>query len=220
MDHQKSVEKSQFFSNFKYAGLFLLTIWVVAFLEIFFPNLKSELGVIPRTVQGVPGIIGMWLVHKDLPHLISNSSPLFLLTLATLMFYPEIAWKVFALCLISGGGLLWCFGREAIHIGASGLIYALASFLFFSGVFRRDRKSIAAALIVSLLYGSLVWGVFPIYKEISWDGHLFGAIGGGIVALYYRNHGRVPPEQATDDPIDQDSTYWRPDLPPEGHDDF
>jgi len=212
----KEKERADFFSNFKYAGLVLLSIWAVAGAQTLSPELTSQLGLIPRNTDQLNGIVTMWLVHKDLTHLISNSSPIFLLTLATLMFYPAIGWRVLALSILFGGGLLWCFGREANHIGASGLIYALAAFLFFSGLFRRDRKSIAAALLVAFLYGSLVWGVFPIYKDVSWDGHLFGAIGGLIIALIFRNHGRPVEEDEEEDEFS--AINWRPDLPPEGRD--
>ena len=216
MNETRRKEKKEFFSSFKYAGIFLVTIWIMAFLQTLNPQLTDELGLVPRASSHTLGIVTMWLVHKDLAHLISNSSPLFLLTLFTLMFYPQIAWRVFAQCIVLAGGFLWCFGRTANHIGASGLIYALAAFLFFSGVFRRDRKSIAATLIVGFLYGSLVWGVFPIYKEISWDGHLFGAIAGGLIALFYRRHGREDESDPLNPPSIDETPYWHPDLPPEG----
>ncbi|PIE89937.1 MAG: hypothetical protein CR997_08980 [Acidobacteria bacterium] len=210
---EQEQQKREFMWNFKFSGLVLLMIWFVAFLTTFFPELKQELGVIPRSLNGAYGIITMWLVHKDQAHLLSNSSPVFLLCLFTMLFYPKIAYKVLASTLVLAGAFLWCFGRGyAVHIGASGWIYALAAFLFFSGIFRRDKRSIGAALLVAFLYGGMVWGIFPVYKDVSWDGHLFGAIAGGMVALYYRDHYREPLELEEDDLDEEGPEYWKIDY--------
>ena len=101
-------------------------------------------------------------------------------------FYPKVAYKVFTIIYFGSGVLVWFFGREVYHIGASGIIYGFVSFLFFSGIFRKDNRSIALALVVIFLYGGLIWGVLPVEKGVSWESHLFGAIVGLISAFIFR----------------------------------
>ena len=103
-----------------------------------------------------------------------------------LYFYPKVAYKVFTIIYFGSGILVWFFGREVYHIGASGIIYGFVSFLFFSGIFRKDNRSIALALVVIFLYGGLIWGVLPVEKGVSWESHLFGAIVGLISAFIFR----------------------------------
>ncbi|MFZ1281698.1 MAG: rhomboid family intramembrane serine protease, partial [Ignavibacteriaceae bacterium] len=119
-------------------------------------------------------------------HLISNTAPLIFMGLGIFYFYPKVAYKVFTIIYLGTGVLVWIFAREVYHIGASGIIYGFVSFLFFSGIFRKDNRSIALALIVILFYGGLIWGVLPIEKGVSWESHLFGAIAGIIAAFIFR----------------------------------
>jgi membrane associated rhomboid family serine protease len=116
--------------------------------------------------------------------------------LATALFYlySEVALKVFTLTYLMTGLLVWIAGREAWHIGASGLVYGLASFLFFSGIIRRYFRLIALSLLIVFLYGSMVWGLFPgIYKNVSWESHMLGFISGVILAVWFRKEGPQPP---------------------------
>ncbi len=87
------------------------------------------------------------------------------------------------------GFFLWIIGRPSYHIGASGLVYALASFLFLSGLIKKNPRLAAVSLIITFLYGSMIWGVFPLKIDVSWEGHLCGLISGILVALFYKNHG-------------------------------
>ena len=92
-----------------------------------------------------------------------------------------------------GSGLLgWCYGRPSIHIGASGFVYGLLAFVFVSGMFRQDMRSVGVSLVVWFLYGSMIWGVLPIRPQMSWELHLSGAILGVIMAILYRNWDREP----------------------------
>ncbi len=90
--------------------------------------------------------------------------------------------------------MVWLWGREAWHIGASGLVYGLASFLFFSGIIRKYFRLIALSLLIVFIYGSMVWGLFPgVYKDVSWESHMLGFVSGVILAICYRKEGPQPP---------------------------
>ena len=149
-------------------------------------------GVMPRKLSGLPGIIFSPLIHSDWKHLIDNSIPTFILSLALFYFYREISYRIFFMIYFFGGILLWIIGREAYHIGASGIIYGLATFLFTSGVIRKVINLMAISLLVVFLYGSLVWGLLPFDYQVSWEGHLTGALVGVALAFLYRDQGPEP----------------------------
>ena len=145
-----------------------------------------KLGILPRNITGLVGIFTSPLIHGSFSHLISNTAPLIFMGLGIFYFYPKVAYKVFTIIYLGTGILVWIFAREVYHIGASGIIYGFVSFLFFSGIFRKDNRSIALALVVVFLYGGLIWGVLPVEKGVSWESHLFGAIVGIIPAFIFR----------------------------------
>ena len=162
--------------------------------EVLFETDLSRLGIYPLSLKGLPGIILSPFIHDDFRHLLNNSLPLFLLSTALFYFYSEIALKIFANTFIITGILVWIGGREAWHIGASGLVYGLASFLFFSGILRKYFRLVALSLLMVFLYGEMVWGLFPgIYKNISWESHMLGFISGIFLAVIYRNEGPQNP---------------------------
>jgi membrane associated rhomboid family serine protease len=132
-----------------------------------------------------------------LQHILSNTVPLFVLLMLLAGSRAE-SWEVVVLITFLGGLLLWIFGREAIHIGASGLISGLAAFLILSGFLERRIIPLLIALLVGFLYGSvLVMGVIPrIGSQVSWDGHLCGAIAGGIVAFALARGSRRDQQEA------------------------
>ena len=169
-------------------------MWLVKIVEILFEIDLSDLGIYPRSLKGLPGIIVSPLIHNDFTHLLNNSLPLLLLSIALFYFYSEIAIKISSITYILTGLLVWLWGREAWHIGASGLVYGLASFLFFSGLIRRYFRLIALSLLVVFLYGEMVWGLFPgIYKNISWESHMLGFFSGILLAVWYRKEGPQKP---------------------------
>jgi membrane associated rhomboid family serine protease len=174
--------------------LFVGAIWVVYFVSLAFPGL-DHYGVIPRTRVGLVGIPAMPFLHANLHHLISNTCPLVVL-LILLAGSRAGSWEVVAIITLLGGALLWIFGRTAVHIGASGLISGLTAFLILSGFLEKRFVPLLIALVVGFLYGgSLVLGVVPrLDSQISWDGHLFGAIAGGIAACAYARTTRRPQE--------------------------
>jgi membrane associated rhomboid family serine protease len=171
-------------------GLALVAaFWLVKWLEIQSGYLLTEYGVLPRTWSGLKGVITSPFIHGDMKHLISNSLPLLVLLSGLFYFYKAMAYRVFAGIFFLGGIWLWIGGRESYHIGASGLVYGLTTFLFLSGVVRREARLMALSLLVVFLYGGMVWGVFPLFKGISWEAHLFGAFAGILFAIVYRKEG-------------------------------
>lgn len=146
-------------------------------------------GVMPRTAGGLKGILFSPLIHGDWKHLFDNSIPVFILSFALFYFYRGISFTIFFFIYFLGGMILWVIGREAYHIGASGIIYGLASFLFLSGIIRRITHLMAISLLVVFIYGSLIWGLLPFDYEVSWEGHLSGAVVGIGLAILYRDQG-------------------------------
>jgi membrane associated rhomboid family serine protease len=176
-------------------GVFICLMWLVKITELLMEIDLSGLGIYPLTVKGLTGIIFSPFIHSDFNHLFNNSLPLFFLATALFYFYSEVALKVFFWTYILTGLLVWFAGREAWHIGASGLVYGLASFLFFSGILRRHFRLIALSLLIVFLYGSMVWGLFPgVYKNVSWESHMLGFFSGVVLAIWFRKEGPQQPE--------------------------
>lgn len=209
-------EKKQFILSLVFPGFFLFLLWFFKFIEFGLDTNLAYLGIYPLKLKGLIGIITAPLIHADLNHLFNNSLPVFFLSLALFYFYREVSYQVFFLSYLSTGVLVWIVGREAYHIGASGIIYSLAAFLFVSGVLRKNRKLLAISLLVIFLYGSMIWGLFPYDYKISWESHLMGAISGVVLAFIYREYGpqsdiNVIPEDFDDDELD----YGSEDIPEE-----
>jgi membrane associated rhomboid family serine protease len=143
----------------------------------------DKFGVVPRTVGGLVGIPAAPFLHANLSHILGNTLPLFIL-LTLLAGSRARSWEIVVDVVLLGGLLLWVCGRSAIHIGASGLIFGLIAFLILSGFLERRIVPLAIAVIVGFLFGgTLITGILPQPgSSISWDGHLCGAVAGGIVA--------------------------------------
>jgi membrane associated rhomboid family serine protease len=169
-----------------YPILFVLLIWIVFWVEVRFGFKFNDFGVYPRTLSGLRGIIFSPFIHSSMEHLYHNTIPLFVLSMALFYFYRKISWKVIVFGILLSGFLTWCIGRPANHIGASGLIYVLMSFILFKGIFAKHFRLIALSLLVIFLYGSMIWYVFPIKENMSWEGHLSGLIVGFIFALLFK----------------------------------
>jgi len=161
---------------------FIGAIWAVFGLSCVFPSLDS-LGVTPRTTVGLVGIAAMPFLHADLHHIAGNTVPLFVL-LALLAGSKARSWEIVIGVSLLGGFLLWLFGRPATHIGASGLVLGLVAFLIVSGLRERRPVPLLVSVVVGFFYGgTLLWNVLPRFgSHVSWDGHLWGAVAGGIVA--------------------------------------
>ena len=218
-------ERRRLLRSFAVPLLFVFLLWVVKLFEIISGIKLSFLGIYPQEVRGLIGIVTGPLIHGDLSHLLANSAPLLVLGAAMFYFYREITYKVFFLLYFMTGLWVWVFARPAFHIGASSIIYGLATFIFISGLIRRNKRLMALALVVAFLYGSLVWGIFPEFfpeKNISWEGHLMGILAGLVLAVYFRKEGpqreryrweeEEEEEEAGDndeDEDDDDDAYWK-----------
>ena len=169
-----------------YPLLMVFLMWIVFWAEIRFNWDFTYLGVNPRKVSGLPGIILGPFIHGDLKHLFNNSVPLLVLSVSLFYFYRNIRWKVLIYGLLLTGIITWLIGRPAVHIGASGVVYMLAAFLFFKGIFSKQYQLIALSLVVVFLYGGLLWYLFPIDPKISWEGHLSGFAVGLVFAVLFK----------------------------------
>ncbi|MEE9574107.1 MAG: rhomboid family intramembrane serine protease, partial [Candidatus Neomarinimicrobiota bacterium] len=174
---------------------FPVVMWMVYLISLSLNLDLSRMGILPRDMIGILGIISGPIVHANFSHLLSNTIPLLILGWTIFFFYSKVSYKSFIVIYVLTGLFVWLFAREVYHIGASGIVYGFVSFLFFSGIFRRDNKSIAIALIVTFLYGGIIWGVLPGQKGISWESHLFGGIAGIITAFIFR---KIDPQKKYD----------------------
>lgn len=183
---QKQLLNKKFYYSIFIPLTFPVILWMVYFISLSLNLDLSRMGILPRDMFGILGIISGPIVHANFSHLLSNTIPLIILGWIIFFFYSKVSFKTFLLIYVLTGLLVWVFAREVYHIGASGIVYGIVSFLFFSGIFRRDNKSITIALIVTFLYGGIVWGILPGQKGISWESHLFGGIAGIITAFIFR----------------------------------
>jgi len=211
-------EKTRFIRSFFYPFLFLVLIWLIRGADAIFDLSLNEFGLYPLQAKGLIGIITSPLLHADFSHLFANSIPIFILGGLLFYFYKDIAWLIFFLVYIITGLWVWTFARGgAAHIGASGIIYGLASFLFFSGIIRRETSLMVITLLVTFVYGGLIWGVFPHFfpkRNISWESHLMGMLSGLVLAIYYRNQG--PQRKSYDwENEEEDDVPDDPDQKPE-----
>jgi membrane associated rhomboid family serine protease len=182
------------------ANFRLAVVLALAFVALLWALLAANaaldvppLGVRPRTPEGLAGVLVAPLSHAGLGHLAANSAPLVVLLVAMLHLYPQAAPAVLPWLYLGPGIAVWTFGRDALHAGASGLVYGLTAYVFVAGLIRRDRRAIAASLAVAFLYGYTVWGVLPIRRGDSWETHLAAAVLGIVLALWLRRRDVPPP---------------------------
>lgn len=169
--------------------LVVFIIWFLYFIEIQLGLNFNKYGIFPQTFKGLRGIILAPFIHSNFRHLFNNSVPLLAMLWSLYYFYGKIADKVLITGLFLTGILTWIFGRPSYHIGASGIVYLLVSFIFFSGMFRKHYRLIALSLVVVFLYGSMIWYIFPVEERISWEGHLSGFLVGFLFAIIFRKLG-------------------------------
>jgi len=172
-----------------YPSLLVLVLWVVYWGEFYAPIDLIHFGIMPRTMSGLSGVFFSPLLHStsDIYHIINNTFPIFILTIALLFYYRKIAFQVFFWSWFLSGLLTWIIAKNegSFHIGISSIIYSLVCFLFVSGVLRKQKQLQAVSLLIVFVYGSLVWGIFPMEEKISWQGHLGGSITGILLAAYF-----------------------------------
>jgi membrane associated rhomboid family serine protease len=173
---------------------FVALIWFIQLLNYGLGLDLERFGVRPRVMAGLFGILLAPMLHSGFGHLIANSAPLLVLGTVMLHLYSNAALKVIPAVYLGPGIAVWLFGRASIHVGASGLVYGLVSYIFLAGLIRRDRRAIAACLLVCFMYGSLVWGVLPLEDTVSWETHLAAALIGLALAFALRRLD-IPPRK-------------------------
>jgi membrane associated rhomboid family serine protease len=186
--------RANFRLAFKIALGFVALIWLIDILNWALDLELQRFGVRPRQLAGLPGILLAPLLHGGPVHLIANSLPLLVLGTGMLYLYPNSALKVLPAVYLGPGIAVWVFAERGVHVGSSGLVYGLVSYIFVAGVIRRDRRAIAASLLVCFLYGSMVWGVLPIRPGVSWETHLAAALIGIALAIALRRQD-IPPRK-------------------------
>ncbi len=213
----KKIKTHPFGSNIEtivYPALLLITMWLIFWADHLFNGDFYKLGVLPRTLNGLKGVLFMPLIHSkdEIAHIVNNSGPTAILLGALIFFYRDVALKVFIISWITIGLLVWIYAENkgAYHIGMSGIIYALAGFLFTSGVIRKYLPLQAISLFVAFIYGGMIWGILPMQEKISWEGHLMGLIIGIILAFHYKKIGPASPKFQYE--IEKDLGIEPPDL--------
>jgi membrane associated rhomboid family serine protease len=182
------LEKKIFRHSLLFPALFVGLLWLVKLVEIGLGLSFVKGGVFPHHLKGLHGILTSPFIHSGFSHLVSNSVPFFILLFVLVYFYRSFSYRIFWQIYLLSGICVWIFGREAWHIGASGVVYGLAAFHFVSGIIRNDVRLLTISVVVVFLYGGMVWGMFPINPDVSWESHLWGAVSGVLLALYYRKY--------------------------------
>ena len=175
--------------NLRLPLAFLLIIWSVKILEFSLSVSFINLGIFPQKISSLIGVIFSPIIHKDIAHLLNNTYPIIVLGGLLCYFYKKIAIKIFFWLYFVSGFWLWIIGRPVYHIGASGIIYALASFLLISGLIKKNNPLTAASMLIIFLYGSMIWGILPLNNGVSWEGHLTGMFAGILIALFFKKEG-------------------------------
>jgi membrane associated rhomboid family serine protease len=215
----KSMRKQSYFEdhlrNAIPPAIFVVALmWIVYWADFLFLYDFHKLGVLPKSISGLKGILFMpWIhAHQDFKHILNNSVPTFLLLTLLFYSYKDVALKVFLMSWFLTGALLWIFAENkgSFHIGMSGVIYSLTAFLFTSGVLRKFLPLQALSLFIVFIYGSLIWGIFPTSARISWEGHFMGMCVGIVLAFVYRQEGPQRPKYQYE--IEKELGIEPPDL--------
>ncbi|MCD6066374.1 MAG: putative rane protein [Bacteroidetes bacterium] len=209
--------------------LFLLVTWAVFYYDQQYKLSLYRFGLTPMSLSGLSGILFTPILHADLRHILSNTFPMLILGTMLFYYYKEIAYKVFFIIYFGSSALVWLLSdllrgeHTSYHIGASGVVYGLAGFLFFSGIIRKNRMLFGVSLLVTFLYGTVIWGIFPVEFQraihiigkrdnVSWEGHLFGFLVGTSLAWLYKKQGIQKPEYSwdvnNDTDVDESNPYW------------
>lgn len=194
--------------SFTIVAAFTITLWLIKIVEALIGARLYKYGILPGHLSGLMGVFWSPLIHSSFSHLFANTAPLLILGTALLYGYPKSA-KIAVPAIYIGTGLcVWLFARETYHIGASSLTFGFMFFVFTIGAIRWDRRAIALSLVVFLLYGGMIWGIFPNEPGISYESHFFGAMIGFILAILLRNYDANLPEKEYNWEEDEDDTEY------------
>ncbi len=166
---------------------FTTTLWIIKLLELMLHLDLFRYGIYPFRSDGLTGIFLAPLIHGSLYHLFTNSGPLIILGTAMLYAYPRSARIALPVIYLGSGLGVWLFGRHAYHFGASGLTFGVMFYILSLGILRWDARTIALSMVVFLLYGSMIWGIFPTDPSVSFEAHLSGAVTGIAMAVTLKN---------------------------------
>jgi membrane associated rhomboid family serine protease len=181
------VTRRHLLESIRIPGTAVALIWAVHLHQSLFSWDPGDYGIMPRRIWSLSGILTAPLVHGSWTHLLSNTLPLFVLSMITFYFFRKVASRAFWLIFLTTGASVWLFARSGVsHIGASGIVYGLVSFIFWNGIFRRSLRSIILSLIVVLLYSGMFMGVLPDQEGISWESHLLGSIAGIVASFWFK----------------------------------
>ena len=176
----------------------MVLLWLIQITSALFGLEIIYFGVYPREIIGLRGILLAPLIHGSFAHIFSNTLPLLVLGTAMLMGYPRSSKFVFPIIYFGVGIMVWSFGRESFHVGASGINFGLLAFVFVIGALRWDKRAIALSCLVFFMYGSMIWGIFPTEPGVSFESHFFGAAIGFLCAIIFRKYDAKPPEKHYD----------------------
>jgi membrane associated rhomboid family serine protease len=203
----------RFIYRIRFPILLVILLWIIFIADHFFNLGLMYYGIYPRKWDSIGGIFTAPFIHGGWSHLISNSSPVLFLTIIMTIFYRKVTVAAFLIILVGSGLLVWLFGRESYHIGASGVVYGLVAFVFWAGVFRKNMKSVVLALVILIMYSGLFENLFPSEKtNISWESHLFGAFMGLFTAFLLKNV-KEDDEEEQPNPWENDFTHKELFLP-------
>jgi membrane associated rhomboid family serine protease len=202
-------------NGFKIPAALCLAIEIPELLEWVYGWSFSHHGLYPRDFGHLYGILTMPFLHGEFGHLANNASALLVLLWLLFEFYKPLAWKSLIWIWLFSGVWLWIGGRANYHIGASAIVYGLAGFLFVGGIFRKHLPLMGVSMLVLFLYGSIIWGIFPVKAGVSWDGHLFGLLAGVSLSYLYRKQG--PQRKAYSWDLEDDDGiedgFWNQPIP-------
>jgi membrane associated rhomboid family serine protease len=201
----RELEKKIFRHSLMFPAFFIILFWMVKLVEFIMGYSFVQGGVYPLHLKGLTGILTSPFIHSGFAHLVSNSVPFFILLFVLVYFYRGLSYRIFLQLYLFSGLCVWLFGREAWHIGASGVVYGMASFHLVSGIIRNDVRLLTISVVVVFLYGGMIWGMFPINPDISWESHLWGAVSGVLLAIAYRKYNiRRNPFEWENEPEEED----------------
>ncbi len=187
------------------------SLWIIHTIFVVFKINPSYYALVPRRVSGLDGILTSPLLHSDWGHLFNNSFPLLIAGSIMYFFYRKASMPAIIIIYLLTGLAVWIFGHHGYHIGASGVAYGMVSFIFWSGIFRRNVESIILALIVVLLYSGMIVGIFPDEPGISWESHLFGAIMGLLTAIIFSGVD-LPDNESLEEDSEEKELFFAPDI--------
>ena len=189
---------SSFRQSFYIVLWFVILLWLIQITNALFNLDLVRYGVYPREITGLRGVLFAPLIHGSFAHIFSNTLPLLVMGTAMLLGYPRSSKLVLPVIYFGVGVMVWIFGRESFHVGASGINFGLLTFVFVIGALRWDKKAIALSCLVFFMYGSMIWGIFPTEPGVSFESHFFGAAIGILCAIIFRNVDTKPPEKRYD----------------------